>query len=112
MKKDLDSVQVVLFCRGAGSARLHERLGGVEAQRAVDRCLRRMDRSVDAFGGQLLKVIGNELKAGFSTADAAFLAAVYMKQRWQICHLLQVDAGNPCWFLIWPCQYCCSRDRR
>ncbi|MEI7429921.1 MAG: FHA domain-containing protein [Betaproteobacteria bacterium] len=81
MKKDLDSFQTVLLAEVAGSAPLHEKLGSAEAQRAVDRCLKRMDRSVDASAGRLVKVHDNELKAVFSSADAAFQAAIDMKLR-------------------------------
>jgi len=81
MKKKSDFIQSVLFADVAGSARLHEKLGGGEAQRAIDRCLKRMERSVEAFGGRLVKVLGNELMAVFGTADAAFQAAIDMKQR-------------------------------
>jgi adenylate cyclase len=76
-----DSLQTVLFADVAGSARLRDKLGAGEAQWAIDRCLKRMERSVEIFSGHLLKMVETELMAVFATADAAFQAAIEMKQR-------------------------------
>jgi adenylate cyclase len=81
MKKEPDSFQTILLADVANSARLHEKLGAGEAQWAIDRCLKRMERSVEAWGGRLVKVVGNELMAVFVTADAAFQSAIDMQQR-------------------------------
>lgn len=71
----------VLFADVSGSARLHEKLGGAETLRAVDRCLKRMGRAVDAFGGRIIKTVGDEMMAVFDMADEAFHAAIEMQQR-------------------------------
>lgn len=71
----------VLAAGISGSARLHERLGNAEASRAVDRCVKRIERSVDAFGGRVVKVGGDEVIAVFDTADAAIHASIEMHQR-------------------------------
>lgn len=71
----------VLAAGISGSARVHERLGNAEASRAVDRCVKRIERSVDAFGGRIVQIGGNEVMAAFDTADAAIHAAIEMQQR-------------------------------
>lgn len=71
----------VLAAGISGSARLHERLGSAEASRAVDRCIKRIERSVDAFGGRIVQNGGDELLVVFDTADAAIHSAIEMQQR-------------------------------
>lgn len=71
----------VLAAGISGSARLHERLGNAEASRAVDRCVKRIERSVDAFGGRVVRIGGDEVIAVFDTADAAIHASIEMHQR-------------------------------
>ena len=71
----------VLAANVSGNARLHEKLSGGEALRAVDRCVKRMERAVEGFGGRLVTVVGDELVAAFDTADEAFQAAVEMQLR-------------------------------
>jgi adenylate cyclase len=81
MTNDSDSLQTILFADVAGSARLRDKLGAGESQWAIDRCLKRMERAVEIFSGRPLKMVGTELSAVFATADAAFQAAIEMKQR-------------------------------
>jgi len=71
----------VLFADVSGNARLHEKLGNTEALRAADRCLKRVERSVGAFGGRVVRSLGEELMAVFDTADEALQAAIEMQQR-------------------------------
>ncbi len=71
----------VLFVDVAGSVRLHEKLGSAEAQRAVDRCLKRVERSVEAHEGRIVKAVGDELLVVFDRADQALHAALEMQQR-------------------------------
>lgn len=77
----LESTVVVLFADVSGSARLYERLGEAEAVRAVDRCIKRMERSVDSFRGRLVKADTNEMLATFPSAEEACQAAREMQQR-------------------------------
>lgn len=77
----LTPLRAVLFADVSGSARLHEKLGGAETLRAVDRCLKRIERAVEGFGGRVVKIVGDELMAVFDVADEAFQAAVEMQQR-------------------------------
>lgn len=78
---DADRQAAVLVADVSGKARLHEKLSSGEAARAVDRCLKRMERAVEVFGGSLVKVGGDELMAVFATSDEAFQAAVEMQAR-------------------------------
>jgi len=80
MNKPEESL-TVLFAEVSGSARLHEKLDGAEAQRAVERCLKRMERAVGANAGRLVKSDGNELMALFAEADKALQAANEMQQK-------------------------------
>lgn len=71
----------VLFADVSGSTRLYEKLGDTEALRAVERCIKRMERAVEAFSGKVVKTIGDEVMAVFETAEDAFNAASEMQQR-------------------------------
>ena len=76
-----DCARSVLSADVTGGAKLHEKLGHAEAQRAVDRCLKRMERSVDAYRGRIIKAVGNELMAFFDFPDEALQAAIDMQQK-------------------------------
>ena len=71
----------VLFADVSGSVRLHQKLGDGEASRAVDRCLKRMGRAVEAFGGRRVGPVGDRLMAVFDQPDPAFQAALQMQER-------------------------------
>ncbi len=71
----------VLFADVSGSARLRERLGDREAMRAVERCLKRMERATAAYKGQVVKIIGDQIMASFDDADGALQAASEMQHR-------------------------------
>ena len=73
--------QSVLFADVSGSVRLHQKLGDAEASRAVDRCLKRMGRAVEAFGGRRVDAVGDRLMALFDQPDQAFQAALQMQER-------------------------------
>ena len=49
--------------------------------RAVDRCMKRMERTVEGFSGRIVRIVGDELMATFPHADEALQAAVEMQQR-------------------------------
>ncbi len=76
-----EKIQSVLFAEVSGSARLHEKLGDAEALRAVDRCLKRMERGVEGFGGRIVKTAGGELMAVFGLPDDASQSAIEMQHR-------------------------------
>lgn len=72
---------IVMFADVAGSSALFERLGDKEAMHAVERCLKRMKRSIDGYKGKTIQVVGDELLAAFDTAEDACQAAIDMQQR-------------------------------
>ncbi|WP_246167775.1 adenylate/guanylate cyclase domain-containing protein [Propionivibrio limicola] len=81
MEEEFPSRQAVLCAEIVGGVRLHEKLPGNEAMRAIDRCLKRMERVVEAFEGRVVRVVGDELMAIFWKADDACQSAVEMQQR-------------------------------
>ena len=81
MNDSVSTISALLFADVSDSARLHEKLGRQEARWAIERCLKRMERSADALGGKIIRVAKEELMAVFPSADAAFQAAVDMRQR-------------------------------
>jgi hypothetical protein len=70
-----------MFADVSGSAGLFERLGDTEAMHAVERCLKRMKRSIDGYRGRTVQIVGDELLAVFELAEDACLAAIDMQQR-------------------------------
>jgi len=72
---------IVMFADVSGSTALFERLGDKEAMHAVERCLKRMQRSVDGYKGRTIQVAGDELLASFESAEEACQAAIDMQQR-------------------------------
>lgn len=73
--------QVVMFADISGSAGLFERLGDTEAMHAVERCLKRMKRSIDGYRGRTVQIVGDEVLAAFESAEDACQAAIDMQQR-------------------------------
>lgn len=71
----------VVFVVVAGSQRLFEKLGGTEALHAVDRCMKRMQRGIDGFHGQIMKAGRDDLTAIFANANDACQAAIAMQRR-------------------------------
>lgn len=72
---------VVMFADVSGSSALFERLGDTEAMHAVERCLKRMSRSIEGYDGRTVQIVGDELLAVFDSADEACQAAIDMQQR-------------------------------
>ncbi|MGE5493062.1 MAG: FHA domain-containing protein [Actinomycetota bacterium] len=77
----MEQNQAVLFADVSGSAKLYERLGEAEAERAVDRCMKRMERAIDGHGGRLISATGGEAMVLFRSADKAYQSAQEMLQR-------------------------------
>lgn len=77
----LQPIPVIMVADITGSASLYQRLTEQEAERAVDRCIKRMTRAIEAYGGKLLQVVGDELLALFSCAEDACHSAIDMHQR-------------------------------
>jgi adenylate cyclase len=72
---------IVMFADVSGSTALFERLGDKEAMHAVERCLKRMKRSIDGYKGKTIQVVGDELLGAFESAEDACQAAIDMQQR-------------------------------
>jgi hypothetical protein len=72
---------IVMYADVSGSTALFERLGDKEAMHAVERCLKRMKRSIDGYKGKTVQVVGDELLATFDVAEDACQAAIDMQQR-------------------------------
>ncbi len=71
----------VMFADVSGSTALFEKLGDREAMHAVERCLKRMKRSIDGYKGRTIQIVGDELLAAFDNAEEACQAAIDMQQR-------------------------------
>lgn len=68
----------VMFADVSGSSRLYEEAGDDNAVDAIGRCIQVMHRAVEEVGGRVVKTIGDELMALFSTPDGAADAAARM----------------------------------
>lgn len=79
--ESMEQNHAVLFADVSGSARLYERLGEAEAERAVDRCMKRMERAIDGHGGRLVKATSGEALVFFRSAEKAYHSAQEMLQR-------------------------------
>ena len=77
------SERCILFADVAGSTRLYEKLGDAEAKHAVERCLKRVSMAVEAFGGRVVKTIGDAVLADLPDAERGIQAACQMQQRVQ-----------------------------
>ncbi|PLQ00505.1 adenylate/guanylate cyclase domain-containing protein [Cupriavidus pauculus] len=73
------SLGSVMFADVSGSTRLYELAGDAAALAAIGRCFRAMTSCADAWQGQVIKTIGDELMLMFPSADKALLAAIDMQ---------------------------------
>lgn len=71
----------VLFVDVSDSTRIYEALGDTVAFAAVSRCLALLQDLIKAFGGRVVKTIGDGVMCVFPTADAAAMAASEMQKR-------------------------------
>lgn len=71
----------VLLADISGSAKLIEKLGSAEAQHAIERCLRRMERAAEAFKGRVAETADDRLTVVFDSVEAAMHGAAEMQQR-------------------------------
>lgn len=78
---EANPAQSVLIADVSGGDLLRGRLDEAEASRAVDRCLKRMERAVAVSGGQLVSSSDVRLTAAFDRPDQAFEAALQMQER-------------------------------
>ena len=73
--------KIVMFADVSDSKRLFERLGDTEAAYAVERCIKRMERSIVGYGGHAAEISGHRLLAVFDSPEKACNAAVDMQSR-------------------------------
>lgn len=71
----------VLFADLAGSTRLYQTRGDVEAHSRVTDSLQCMTRVVESHSGQLLKTVGDAVMASFDNTDSAYLAAIDIQRQ-------------------------------
>ncbi|MBN8295004.1 guanylate cyclase, partial [Rhodobacter sp. NTK016B] len=64
----------------AGSTRLYEQLGDVQALALVSACLEKINVTVHAHQGKVVKTIGDEVMCAFALPDHAASAAVGMHE--------------------------------
>lgn len=75
------SQPIILAVDITGSVALHQRVDELEAQRALDRCLTRIQRSIHAHQGKILEQQGDELLCVYEGADNALRGALEMQER-------------------------------
>ncbi len=71
----------VLIAGLLGRSQLVARLGNAETDRAIERCLRRVERAALGFKGRLISNSTDESLFEFDSAESAMLAAEEMAQR-------------------------------
>jgi adenylate cyclase len=79
MAKDLEVA--ILFADVVGSTQLYDKFGDTKASETVARCLDVMKDATHQFNGTVIKTIGDEIMATFSTVDEAMGAATQMQNR-------------------------------
>jgi class 3 adenylate cyclase len=79
MAKDLEVA--ILFADVVGSTQLYDRFGDTKASETVARCLEVMKDSTHQHNGTVIKTIGDEVMATFSTVDDAMGAATQMQNQ-------------------------------
>lgn len=76
-----DQGLAVLFADIAGSTRLYEQLGDVQALATIGRCLALVQDASRGHGGRTIKTIGDEAMVVFPTADQAAAAAAEIQHK-------------------------------
>jgi adenylate cyclase len=71
----------VLFADISGTTRLYRTGSSEEGKYHLERCLKRMERSIEGNRGRLSQPASDELSATFASADDAVLAAIDMQRR-------------------------------
>lgn len=71
----------ILFADISGSTRLYQTLGTEEAKHQVERCVKRMERSIGSYKGTVVGPTADEIVATFPTADDTVQAALDMQRR-------------------------------
>ena len=78
---DASQLVAILFADVSGSTSLYEKLGDQRALAAIDSVLAELRKSIAIQNGRVIKTIGDQVMAVFSSADAAMQAACDMQMR-------------------------------
>ncbi|MGH8553347.1 MAG: adenylate/guanylate cyclase domain-containing protein [Methylococcales bacterium] len=65
----------ILFVDVAGSVQLYDSIGDIPAHEKIVECLNEMASIIEAQGGRVVEIIGDEIMAAFADADPAVEAA-------------------------------------
>ena len=71
----------ILVVTMIGEESLFKKIGQTETLQAVDRCMKRVLRAAESFGGRTLETRAGEMVIDFGQADLAMLAAIEMQNR-------------------------------
>jgi hypothetical protein len=72
---------ITMFAEIEGTGELGSRIGAREAEHAVERCLKRIERAIAGHGGRVVESTGHRLVAAFDAFEAADQAATEVQQR-------------------------------
>lgn len=87
----MENLRAILFADIAGSTGLYEESGDTVAMAAVVECVGSLKETTTAYGGRVVKTIGDEVMAVFASAGQAIQAANAMQSRF--ADLAGVKAG-------------------
>ncbi len=80
MEKSLTKNQTILFSDIAGSTRLYEQLGNLQARKLITASIKLMTDVVKSARGRVIKTIGDAVMCRFDTPDSAARAAICMQE--------------------------------
>lgn len=89
----LTSYLTILFVDISGSTALFERLGDTTARLIIAKGLNTLTKIIERFGGTIIKSIGDELMATFSSPDNAIEAADNMQR--ELSHIIFQQINAP-----------------
>ena len=70
----------ILFSDISGSTKLYDTLGDNVARPLISACMERMNQSILAHGGTVIKTIGDEIMCTFPSADSAAEASIQIQE--------------------------------
>lgn len=70
----------IMFADIAGSTKLYESLGDLQAQFIISQCLSRMSKICNKYSGVIVKTVGDEIMCYFPMPDDAVIAAQAINQ--------------------------------
>jgi len=75
----MDKKYAIMFADVAGSTAMYDKLGNAEAEKQIGWCMQTMTDITNNHGGYVIKTIGDEIMASFTTANEATEAAIDMQ---------------------------------